>query len=84
MCDTGLCAGQDVSYTATTIGTHTHNFVWDGQNWFGPSDFGNQPGPPFPPGAYTLRIKAQGLVLDSAGQEDAWVMQAELPIVLNP
>ena len=37
-------------------------FEWDGVHWTGPSDWGNPPGPPFPPGKYTLEVSAIGTV----------------------
>lgn len=85
LCDVGLCAPpKDISYTATTPGTYTHAFTWDGKNFQGPSDTNQQPGAPFPPGQYTLTVKSQGLFQHADGAEDAYTATATLQILLQP
>ena len=42
-------------------GRYEGSFEWTGRNWYGPSDTGNPMGAPFPPGTYTLEIRAEGL-----------------------
>ena len=60
LCDTGLCMGPDMTPQTLVPGFWNHEFEWDGVNWFGPSDFGNPKGPPFPPGDYELTVSAKG------------------------
>jgi hypothetical protein len=62
LCDVGLCFVEDHT-TDLVPGTWEHSFEWDGVNWFGPSDFGNPKGEPFPPGTYTLKVSAKGTFL---------------------
>ena len=59
LCDTGLCAPQS-TVTTTVPGSHTRQIPWDGRNWSGPSDTGNQEGASFPPGTYTIALSATG------------------------
>ncbi|MBM4355646.1 MAG: hypothetical protein FJ109_17965 [Deltaproteobacteria bacterium] len=58
-CDEGLCkdTNEPVEIEA---GEYADSLSWDGNNWNGPSDTGNEPGPPFPPGEYTLVLRAEG------------------------
>ena len=60
-------------------GTYPDSLPWDGVNWFGPSDFNNPKGPPFPPGTYAVKIRAIG---QREGQP--FEVLGELPITLTP
>ncbi len=60
ICDTGLCAGTPVPPATIEPGRYAGRIDWDGRNWFGPSDFGNPPGAPFPPGDYTVSVRLVG------------------------
>ena len=62
ICDVGLCAPVTPAPFTLVSGTYPSAFEWDGVNWFGPSDFGNPKGDPFPPGQYTLTLRAHGTV----------------------
>jgi hypothetical protein len=85
LCDVGKCAPpKDITYSDTTPGTYSHDFLWDGKNFGGPSDTGQQPGPAFPPGVYTFKVKSQGLFKHGDGTEDAYTATATLQIQLNP
>ena len=86
LCDVGLCAapGGDFKYVATKPGKYSHEFVWDGKNFQGPSDTGMKPGAPFPPGEYTLKIKSTGHYLQADGQDDVFSSTSSMQIQLNP
>jgi hypothetical protein len=58
-CDAGLC-GKVAEPLDIAGGTYSDSFVWNGRNWNGPSDTGTPPGEPFPPGTYTLVLRAEG------------------------
>ena len=60
ICDTGLCAGPDETPKPLQAGTYPSVFEWDGREFQGPSDTGFKPGEPFPPGVYTLSLRAIG------------------------
>ncbi len=62
LCDTGLCMGPDETPFTLLAGTTALDFVWEGRNWIGPSDTGNEPGAPFPVGTYALTVSAVGRV----------------------
>lgn len=59
ICDEGLCMNQAQPVTMHP-GSFDAVFEWDGVNWYGPSDTGNPKGQPFPPGNYTLVVRAEG------------------------
>jgi hypothetical protein len=59
-CDTGLCAGPTVFTTTAKKGVYVGKIVWYGDNWQGPSDTFVPYGRPFPPGMYTLTVRASG------------------------
>ncbi|GMV42958.1 MAG: hypothetical protein AMXMBFR64_46740 [Myxococcales bacterium] len=63
LCDSGLCQGPDETPKTLSPGSWPGTFSWDGREWFGPSDFGNPKGDPFPPGDYTLTVSAKGKVV---------------------
>jgi hypothetical protein len=67
LCDQGLCAPQSFT-TSPAVGNYYHQIVWDGRNWYGPSDTGNPEGAPFPVGTYTVTLTATG---NTSGIPDA-------------
>jgi hypothetical protein len=67
LCDQGLCAAQSFS-TSAAVGNYYHQILWDGRNWYGPSDTGNPEGAPFPVGTYTITLTATG---NTSGISDA-------------
>ena len=54
--------GPDETPVTIPAGKTEGEFAWDGLNWWGPSDTGNEPGLPFPVGDYTLTVSAEGRV----------------------
>ena len=82
LCDTGRC-GRGDTQTDLVTGVYETRFEWDGRNWFGPSDFNNPKGEPFPPGTYTLRVTAEG-TRDEAGSEVPWEVQGAVEFHLVP
>ena len=60
LCDVGLCMPPEQKGVTIKKGSYPASFKWDGVNWFGPSDFNNPKGPPFPPGTYTLTLRSTG------------------------
>jgi hypothetical protein len=79
LCDNGLCVAPPSDPTTLRAGTYAATFLWDGMNWYGPSDTGNPKGPPFPAGSYVLEVSAQG-TRAGAGFE----VQDSLPLTLVP
>jgi hypothetical protein len=60
VCDTGLCPFSPQAATTLHAGRYGGAFSWDGKNWNGPSDTGNAKGAAFPPGTYSLTVRAAG------------------------
>ncbi|MBI5610943.1 MAG: hypothetical protein HY902_18875 [Deltaproteobacteria bacterium] len=60
ICDSGLCAPPKIEFAPLQAGLWPVDFVWDGNNWIGPSDFGNKPGPAMPPGLYSFKVVSEG------------------------
>ena len=79
VCDSGLCPAPNDPPITLKTGEYPASLAWDGKNWNGPSDTNNPKGPPFPPGAYTVKLSAIG---QHEGQ--AFEITAELPITLTP
>jgi hypothetical protein len=79
LCDTGLCGPSSLPPVTLHPGSYAGAFSWDGKNWNGPSDTGNPKGAPFPPGTYTLSVRATGT---SGGS--IFVVSATLAIRLTP
>ncbi len=79
LCDQGKCPNPVVPPFVLKAGSYPDSLPWDGVNWNGPSDFNNPKGPPFPPGMYTVKIRA-------IGQHDGqpFEVTGELPITLKP
>jgi hypothetical protein len=65
LCDTGLCMPPPTVPINLLPSSYDGDFHWTGLNWFGPSDTGNPPGPPFPPGTYTLEVSTRGFNSDA-------------------
>ncbi len=84
VCDTGLCAPVEPPFTATTPGSYDVPFTWDGNNWYGPSDTGNKPGPAFPTGSYTFTVSITGNHQKADGSTETFTASAKLPITLTP
>jgi hypothetical protein len=78
-CDNGLCNPSDIDPFVLKAGVYPATFPWDGVNWNGPSDTNNPKGPPFPPGDYTVKVRAIG---QHAGVD--YEVTGELPITLTP
>jgi hypothetical protein len=79
LCDTGLCLAMPLPPRTLQAGMYANTFSWNGRNWMGPSDTGNPQGLPFPPGDYTLTVRATGT--HSAA---SFVVSATLAIRLTP
>ncbi len=84
VCDTGLCAPVKPPFTASTPGSYDVAFIWDGMNWYGPSDTGNKPGPAFPVGSYTFSVSVSGEHQLPDGTTETFAAVAKLPITLTP
>ncbi len=84
MCDVGLCAPTTSPFVATTVGAYPVAFSWDGKNWNGPSDTGNQPGAAFAPGMYTFTVSLTGKRQAADGATQPFAASASLPIKLTP
>lgn len=59
ICDSGLCMEPQEGVTLVP-GEYSDTFSWDGRNWNGPSDTEAPKGAAFPPGQYTLVVRAEG------------------------
>jgi len=64
-CDKGCCVPTTAHAVRLEAGTTQGTLDWPGKEWDGPSDTGNQPGAPFPPGSYFVTLN---LNLAEAGQ----------------
>lgn len=80
VCDEGRCMGSEPEFRPLDPGTYAGAIEWDGRNWFGPSDFGNPPGDPFPPGDYLFVVRAAGQYRLSDGSTPSWDISATAPI----
>ena len=60
-CDTGLCVPYPPDLNTTgRKGVYDGVIVWYGNNWIGPSDTISPERQPFPPGTYTVTVRAEG------------------------
>jgi len=84
LCDVGLCAPTGSPFAATVPGDYATNFAWDGNNWNGPSDTGNKPGPAFPLGSYLFTVTVSGKHQAPDGATQPFSAAASLTIVLSP
>lgn len=83
LCDTGLCA--PVTFTTNPpAGTYERSFAWSGENWSGPSDYGQPKGAPFPPGTYTVSVNATGTVDVDGGAPAPFDVSAQTLITITP
>lgn len=80
VCDEGRCMGPEPEFIRLPPGTYDGAIDWDGRNWFGPSDFGNPPGEPFPPGDYLFVVRAAGQYRLADGSTPSWDISATAPI----
>lgn len=83
ICDSGRCPFPGEDFKTLNSGTWTEVVRWDGRNWFGPSDFGNPPGPSFPPGEYTFSIRAAGDFVGADGRSGPWDITVTAPIFVT-
>lgn len=60
VCDVGICVPEPYDYSTLHPGEYAGSFEWDGRNWNGPSDTEVPKGGRFPPGQYSLTLKAVG------------------------
>ncbi|MBI4952284.1 MAG: hypothetical protein HY908_09630 [Myxococcales bacterium] len=84
LCDVGLCAGNPFPPVTLAAGTYPGSFVWHGENWSGPSDYGAPKGPPFPAGTYELTVSAIGTVTEPGGSPLSFAVTGKLPLALTP
>lgn len=80
ICDSGLCMAPEPQFSVLDPGVFPAEIVWDGRNWSGPSDTGNPPGPPFPPGEYRFAVRAAGQYEDPSGVLLEWDITATAPV----
>jgi hypothetical protein len=78
LCDTGLCPGTEVT-SDLAAGSYPVTFHWEGRNWMGPSDTDMPMGDPFPPGSYTLTVRANGSYMGTD-----YEVQAAFPVNVVP
>jgi hypothetical protein len=84
-CDNGFRCVPDppLHHTTAKQGIYDGKIVWYGDNWNGPSDTTVPYGPPFPPGTYTLTVKASGTRgADASG--DTFEVSAQRHITIVP
>ena len=81
-CDEGRCSPPTFPPVSVTAGAHPAQLAWDGRNWNGPSDTATPEGVPFPPGQYTLELRAIGAFKGAPG--DRFTVAATLGITLTP
>lgn len=84
ICDSGLCMGPDKTPKTLAAGSYDSSFTWDGVNWWGPSDFGNPKGKPFPVGAYTISVKAKGYRVDAGKGQIPFEVVGTRIVILTP
>jgi len=80
ICDEGEC-GEAVAEGVLRAGRFVGDFIWDGTNWFGASDYEAEKGPAFPPGTYTLEVSAEANLRTEA---DRVRVAGTLDITLTP
>ena len=83
-CDIGLCAPYTPMPTDLASGTQDGEFTWHAFDWQGESDTNVPFGDPFPPGNYTVEVRASGTWNDPATGTTPFEMWARQPIVLVP
>jgi len=83
LCDLGKCV-FDEHVVDLAEGSDAAAFVWCGRNWFGPSDFNNPIGEPFPPGRYRFEVRGGGVWARGKGPELPFELVAESEFDLVP
>jgi len=83
LCDLGKCFPEDHT-TDLLAGDWTETFTWCGHNWFGPSDFDNPVGAPFPPGTYGFELHGTGTYVDGDGEAREFEITAGYEFELTP
>jgi hypothetical protein len=83
LCDLGFCFDEE-RRVDLAAGSDADVFTWCGREWFGPSDFMNPVGEPFPPGTYTFEARSAGVWEDAEGVERAFELVAEYEFDLVP
>lgn len=78
VCDQGLCVPEEPAPATWAAGDYERTFEWDGVNWNGPSDTVTPKGEAFPPGDYTLTLRASG----TAGEE-AFVLETTMNVTIT-
>ncbi|MCC6526308.1 MAG: hypothetical protein IT373_26915 [Polyangiaceae bacterium] len=84
LCDVGLCAVNPLPPVTLGAGTSPGAFVWHGENWTGPSDYGAPKGAQFPAGSYELTVSATGTVTTAGGPPQSFDASGRLPLTLTP
>lgn len=75
----GAPRGEPVTIPAAT---RRYQLQWDGRNWQGPSDYGAEKGPPFPPGRYTITVRILGQRHTADGKEP-YEVRKTAPLILT-
>lgn len=81
--DIGLCPQEEKPARTIQSGVYAASFQWDGRNWWGPSDFDNPKGDPFPPGSYTLTVRIVGEVV-TKGRKQPYDIANSIKVNLVP
>lgn len=81
--DIGLGPPRDPEPRTIKRGTFQQRFAWDGRNWNGPSDYQAPKGPPFPPGSYTLTVRAIVQQKTASGSV-TYILSENVPVQLTP
>jgi hypothetical protein len=84
VCDVGDCGGGMSFTTTAKQGTYADAVSWAGRNWDGPSDTNNRPGEPFPPGTYTLHVRAEGTRDKPGGGSEPFEVSAIRFLTIDP
>jgi hypothetical protein len=83
VCDVGPCP-RPVNDVTANAGAYTGDIHWDGRNWSGPSDTATPEGARFPPGTYTLHVRATGTRDTSAGDAVPFAVSADYFLTIEP
>ncbi len=80
--DTGDCAERDRPWATVAPVVHRAAFTWDGRAWRGASDAFLPKGEAFPPGTYTLTLKAIG-TRRQGQSEGPFEVETSVPVILS-
>jgi hypothetical protein len=86
-CDTGYCIRPLADQPLTTTGqrgVYDGSIVWFGRNWYGPSDAYWPEGRVFPPGDYTVTVRAEGTRTVADGSEQPFAVSAQRSFTVVP